>query len=207
MIRLLLTAALTLIAAGQVPDSRNATLPHVVVETALGTIEIEIDTVRAPETAANFLKYVDGKFYDGGRFHRTVKADNQPQNDVKIEVVQAGTDPARSKELFAPIALERTNTTRLSHVDGAISMARSRPDTGRADFFICIGDQPELDFAGKRNADGQGFAAFGRVVRGMDVVRRIQASPASAQTLTPPVAILSISRKAAPAARMVDGRW
>ncbi len=207
MMHVLLIASLALLGSGQAPESRTAALPHVLIETPLGTIEVEIDTVRAPETSANFLKYVDGKFYDGGRFHRTVKPDNQPQSEFKIEVVQAGTNPARSKELFAPIALERTSTTKLSHVDGTISMARSSADTGRSEFFICIGDQPELDFAGKRNADGQGFAAFGRVVRGMDVVRKIQASPANAQTLTPPVAILSIRRQAAPAARMVDGRW
>ena len=195
MMRVLLITALAFLTVGQVRETGTAALPHVLIETAVGTIEVEIDTVRAPETAANFLKYVDGTFYDGGRFHRTVKADNQPQNDVKIEVVQAGTDPARSKELFAPIALERTSSTKLSHVDGAISMARSRPDTGRNEFFICIGDQPELDFAGKRNADGQGFAVFGRVVRGMDVVRKIQASPANAQALTPPIAIVTITRR------------
>jgi peptidyl-prolyl cis-trans isomerase A (cyclophilin A) len=198
MMHVLLIASLALLAAGQAPDSRTAALPHVLIETPLGTIEVEIDTVRAPETSANFLKYVDGKFYDGGRFHRTVKPDNQPQSEFKIEVVQAGTNPARSKELFAPIALERTSTTKLSHVDGTLSMARSSADTGRSEFFICIGDQPELDFAGKRNADGQGFAAFGRVVRGMDVVRKIQASPANAQALTPPVPILSISRRPTP---------
>ena len=200
-VALLFAAFVTCLAEGQEPGAPPAPLPRVLVETALGTIEVEIDTIRAPETAANFLKYVDGKFYDGGRFHRTVKPDNQPQSEFKIEVVQAGTNPARSKELLAPIPLERTNVTKLSHVDGAISMARSTADTGRSDFFICIGDQPELDFGGRRNADGQGFAAFGRVVRGMDIVRKIQASPANAQTLTPPIRIDSISRKAAPAAR------
>jgi peptidyl-prolyl cis-trans isomerase A (cyclophilin A) len=195
MIRIVAAAALALLIVGQSPDARGATLPHVLVETALGTIELEIDIVRAPQTAANFLKSVDAKLYDGGRFHRTVKPDNQPQNDVRIEVVQAGTNPARNADLFPAIALERTSATKLTHVDGTISMARSRPDTGRSEFFICIGDQPELDFGGKRNADGQGFAAFGRVVRGMDVVRKILASPASGQTLTPPVAILSVSRR------------
>ncbi len=140
---------------------------------------------------ANFLRYVRGGFYDGGRFHRTVTPDNQPGQSVKIEVVQAGVNPAREKEEFAPIPLERTSVTGLRHVDGAISMARGEPDTATSDFFVCIGDQPDLDFGGKRNPDGQGFAAFGRVVRGMDVVRRIQGSPASGQTLTPPVEILS----------------
>lgn len=190
-----LAVSVTLLGAAQAPESRPAALPHVIVETPLGTIELEIDTVRAPQTAANFLKYVDAKLYDGGRFHRTVKPDNQPQNDVKIEVVQAGTNRDRAAELFPPIPLERTSVTKLSHVDGAISMARSQPDTGRSDFFICIGAQPELDFGGKRNADGQGFAVFGRVVRGMDVVRRIQASPANGQTLTPVVPIIGATRK------------
>jgi peptidyl-prolyl cis-trans isomerase A (cyclophilin A) len=169
-------------------------LPHVLIETETGDIEIEVDTVRAPVTAANFLKYVDGGFYDGGRFHRTVRLDNQPKNDVKIEVIQAGASAARVREFFPPIALERTNVTRLAHGDGAVSMARSEPDSARDQFFICIGSQPELDFGGKRNADGQGFAAFGRVVRGMEVVKKIQAGPAELQNLTPPVRIIRARR-------------
>jgi len=193
-IRLATLALLAVLTAGQGAETQGVALPRVILETPLGPIEVEIDTVRAPVTAANFLHYVDARLYDGGRFHRTVRPDNQPQNDVKIEVVQAGTNPARAMDLSPPIPLERTSVTKLSHVDGALSMARSRPDTGRSDFFICIGDQPELDFAGKRNADGQGFAVFGRVVKGMDVVRKIQASPASAQTLTPVIPILSARR-------------
>lgn len=187
-------AFVAVLAADQGSRSETAALPRVVLETSLGAIELEIDTVRAPLTAANFLRYVDGALYDGGRFHRTVRADNQPQNDVKIDVVQAGSNPARARDLAPPIPLERTNLTKLSHVDGALSMARSRPDTGRSDFFICIGNQPELDFGGKRNDDGQGFAVFGRVVKGMDVVRKIHALPASGQTLTPVVPIISARR-------------
>jgi peptidyl-prolyl cis-trans isomerase A (cyclophilin A) len=194
LIRLATLALLAVLTAGQGVETQGAARPRVILETSLGTIEVEIDTVRAPVTAANFLHYVDARLYDGGRFHRTVRPDNQPQNDVKIEVVQAGTNPARAMDLSPPIPLERTSVTKLSHVDGALSMARSRPDTGRSDFFICIGDQPELDFGGKRNADGQGFAVFGRVLKGMDVVRKIQASPASAQTLTPVIPILSARR-------------
>ena len=189
-------AFLALLVAGQGPQSQAAALPRVLLETSIGMIELEIDTVRAPISAANFLNYVDAKLYDGGRFHRTLRADNQPRNDVKIEVVQAGTNPARAMDLVAPIPLERTSTTKLAHVDGAVSMARSRPDTGRSDFFICIGHQPELDFGGRRNDDGQGFAVFGRVVKGMEVVRKIQASPADGQTLTPAVPIVSARRTA-----------
>ena len=95
---------------------------------------------------------------------------------------------------FPPIKLERTRDTKLSHKDGTISMARDGPDTATSDFFICIGDQPELDFGGKRNPDRQGFAAFGRVVKGMDVVKKIQAAKATGQTLTPAVKIFRIYR-------------
>jgi peptidyl-prolyl cis-trans isomerase A (cyclophilin A) len=167
---------------------------RVLVVTALGEIEIEVDTARAPATSENFLYYVDAGHYDGGQFHRTVTLDNQPQNDVKIEVVQASVAEARQSEGRPPIPLERTTKTGLSHLDGTISMARDGADSATSSFFLCIGDQPELDFGGKRNPDGQGFAAFGRVVRGMDVVRKIQASPREEQRLTPPVRIRSVRR-------------
>jgi len=187
---LLLAGATTLPAPRQEPK-----LVRVVMETELGEIEVELDAARAPVTVANFLRYVDAGYYTGGVFHRTVKLDpdNQPNNQVKIEVIQAGPNPER-KELFPAIPLERTMKTGLRHTDGAIAMARDGPDTAQADFFICLGDQPELDFGGKRNPDGQGFAAFGRVTRGMDVVRKIKHAPAQAQRLTPPVKILRIRR-------------
>jgi peptidyl-prolyl cis-trans isomerase A (cyclophilin A) len=90
--------------------------------------------------------------------------------------------------------LERTNVTGLRHIDGTLSMARSGPDTATASFFICIGDQPELDFGGRRNRDGQGFAAFGQVIEGMDVVRAINRSAAEGQTLRPPIALVRVER-------------
>jgi peptidyl-prolyl cis-trans isomerase A (cyclophilin A) len=169
-------------------------LPRVVIRTDLGAIEVEIDSIHAPVTAANFLRYVDLGFYRFARFHRTVRADNQPDSKVKIAVIQGGLDSTRVKD-FPPIRLERTSKTHLRHRDGTISMARDGPDTATSDFFICIGDQPELDYGGRRNPDGQGFAAFGRVMLGMDLVRKIQAAPAKGQTLTPPVRILAIVRK------------
>jgi peptidyl-prolyl cis-trans isomerase A (cyclophilin A) len=162
------------------------------LETTAGTIGIEVWGNRAPVTAANFLRYVERGDYDGGRFHRTVRAGNQPDNKVRIDVIQAGRDPASRHPELPPIPLERTNATGLSHVDGALSMARDGPDTATSDFFICVGDQPELDFGGKRNPDGHGFAVFGRVVKGMDVVRRIHAAPADGQSLTPPVIIRKV---------------
>ena len=166
----------------------------VVLSTTVGDIVIEVDADRAPKTAANFLRYVDGGHYDGGRFHRTVRLDNQPGKNVLIEVIQAGVSPTPARESFPPIALERTKDTGLRHTDGTVSMARDGPDSATSDFFICIGDQPELDFGGKRNPDGQGFAAFGRVVKGMDVVRQIQGRPADGQSLTPPIPIQSAKR-------------
>ena len=192
-------ALLALIAA-QEPSAAPGTpragqSARVQIRTELGDIVVEVDGARAPVTAANFLRYVDGGFYDGGRFHRTVRLSNQPDKPVKIEVIQAGANPAREHDGFPPIALERTGGTGLRHLDGVLSMARDGPDTATSDFFICIGDQPSLDQGGKRNPDGQGFAAFGRVVKGMDVVRRIQASPAKEQALTPPVTIKRARRQ------------
>jgi peptidyl-prolyl cis-trans isomerase A (cyclophilin A) len=170
------------------------TLPRVLVTTTAGEIELEIDSVRAPNTAKNFLRYVDDGFYNNGRFHRTVTMANQPNNAVKIEVIQAGPDPSRRGQGHAAIPLERTSVTGMSHKDGVVSMARGGADSATSDFFICIGDQLSLDFGGARNADGQGFAAFGRVLRGMDVVKKIQQSPANAQTLMPAVQITSAKR-------------
>jgi peptidyl-prolyl cis-trans isomerase A (cyclophilin A) len=175
-------------------DSKDGPV-RVVIQTEKGEIEAELETAKAPLTTANFLKYVDGNFYVGGVFHRTVKPDNQPDNKVRIEVVQAGVNPERAKESFPPIKLERTKQTGLAHKDGTISMARDAPDTATGDFFICIGDQPSLDFGGERNPDGQGFAAFGRVVKGMDVVKEIQGAPAEGQKLMTPVKILKVNRK------------
>jgi peptidyl-prolyl cis-trans isomerase A (cyclophilin A) len=185
-------ALLLCLSAGLLPGE-----VRVVIETGLGAIEVSIDDSRAPVTAANFLRYVDAKHYDSGRFHRTVRSDpdNQPQSPVKIDVVQGGPNPEAARNAFEAIPLERTSKTGLRHVDGAISMARAEPDSATSDFFICIGPQPELDFGGKRNPDGQGFAAFGRVVAGMDVVRRIHAATGSQQRLEPPMPILTIRRK------------
>jgi peptidyl-prolyl cis-trans isomerase A (cyclophilin A) len=167
---------------------------RVLIETGAGEIEAEIDTVHAPITAANFLRYVDAGLFEGGRFFRTVRPDNQVDKPVKIAVIQASGNRERRAEYFSPIPLERTSVTGLSHQDGTLSMARAAPDTARESFSICVGDQPSLDYGGARQPDGQGFAAFGRVVRGMDVVRKIQMSPATGETLTPAIAILKIKR-------------
>lgn len=175
--------------------AQDAKPVRVLIETEAGDIEAEIDTVHAPITAANFLKYVDAGLFDGGRFFRTVRPENQVDKPVKIAVIQAAGSRDKRAQFFPPIPLERTSVTGLSHKDGTLSMARSTPDTARDSFSICVGDQPSLDFGGPRQADGQGFAAFGRVLRGMEVVRKIQMGPAEGETLTPPVTILHIKRQ------------
>ena len=191
----LLAAALALLASPAFAVTPALPKPVVVViETDLGNLEAELDVAHARVTASNFLRYVDAGRYTDGRFHRTVSLDNQPQNKVKIEVVQAGMAERFAEQDFPAIPLERTSQTGLSHLDGTLSMARDGPDSATSDFFVCLGAQPELDFGGKRNADGQGFAAFGRVTRGLGVLRRIQAAPRSGQTLAPPVRILRIRR-------------
>ena len=164
------------------------------IETEVGDILVELSPDKAPITVANFLRYVDGGFYNGGSSYRTVREDNEVRKDVPIEVIQAGTHPWKENFSFPPIVLERTSLTGKYHLAGAISMARSGTDSATSSFFICVRDLPSLDFGGKRNPDGQGFAAFGKVVQGMDVVKRINAARAEGQAIMPPVRILHVAR-------------
>jgi len=168
-------------------------LPRVVISTPPGEITLEIDTRSAPATAANFLRHVDAGLYDQGRFHRTVRLDNQPTSPIRIEVIQA---MARETKTFPPIFLERTSVTGLRHQNCTVFVAREKPASASHHFFICLGDQPELDFGGRRNLDGQGFAAFGRVVSGLAVARRIQTAAAENQCLSPPIPIVHARRLA-----------
>ena len=172
--------------------------------TSLGPIDIEINVGAAPVTADNFLRLADNGHLDGGSFYRTVSPDNDNGSPV-ISVIQGGI--GRAPKPFQPIAHETTEQTGLLHVDGAISMARGPVGTATTEFFICIGDQPALDFGGERNADGQGFAVFGRVLAGMDVVKAIHRQPSDSPTesayvvgqiLEEPVAIESVKRVAWP---------
>jgi peptidyl-prolyl cis-trans isomerase A (cyclophilin A) len=163
------------------------------IKTSIGNISVELYPLKAPVTVANFLKYIDAHLYDSSSFFRAVTLSNQPDNPVKIEVIQGG-DVDSTKE-FAPIPLETTLQTGLLHKDGSISMARGKPASATSSFFICINDQPSLDYAGKRNKDGQGFAVFGKVISGMDIVKKIQQlHPEQGQYFKPAVTIFSITR-------------
>lgn len=172
--------------------------PRVLISTQLGDIEADIFVDKAPVTATNFLRYVDSARYnnDLACFYRIVRLDNQPDKPIKIEVIQGGYGKDSLIELyqFPPIKHETTKETGILHNDGVLSMARMEPGTASSEFFICVGDQQELDFGGKRNPDGQGFAAFGKVYKGMDVVRAIQNQKDSLQFLKNPVKIINITR-------------
>ncbi len=165
---------------------------YVVIRTELGDIRVALFADAAPVTVENFLDYVRSGHYDGGSFFRTVRTDNQPHDRVKIAVIQAGGHPWEENFTNEPIMLERTSETGLRHVDGTISMARTGPDTATTSFFICVGNQPALDYGGQRNPDGQGFAAFGIVVDGMDIVHQIHEMKARGQSIMPPVRILEV---------------
>jgi len=166
--------------------------PTVTILTEKGDIVVELYPNQAPYTVYNFLKYVDEKRYNGATFYRTVTPGNQPDDSIKIDVIQGGLYEDNHPLALPPINHETTKKTGIKHLDGTISMARNEPGTASSEFFICIGDQPELDYGGTRNPDGKGFAAFGRVIKGMEVVRAIHHAPAIEQALIPRIKILGV---------------
>ena len=168
---------------------------EVIISTELGDITIELYPDKAPVTVANFIRYIEENRFKGATFYRVVTQDNQPDNDVKIEVIQGGLFEDNHPQALPPIKHETTQQTGIRHLDGTISMARYGPGTATSEFFICIGNQPSLDYGGNRNTDGQGFAAFGRVVKGMDVVKKIQQQPEKEQYLKPRIKILEMELK------------
>jgi peptidyl-prolyl cis-trans isomerase A (cyclophilin A) len=191
---------------GQAPATPRPPGGEVAVRlaTALGNIDIVVDTAHAPVTAGNFLKYVDAGLYDGGRFTRVTRPDNYtptPPNRPMMNLIQGGIDPARNGDHFPAIPLERTSVTGLRHVVGTVSMGRNdgEPDSATSEFFILLDDQPSLDFGGRRFTDAQGAAAFGHVVAGLDVVRTIQQQgpldEQNRQHLVSPVAVTSAKRR------------
>ena len=172
----------------------HETVIPISMETELGSIQMVLYPDRAPITVSNFLRYVDENRYKDFHFYRVVHMENQPDNDVKIEVIQGGLGFDKHPMELPTILHETTDKTGIRHLNGTLSMARLEPGTASSEIFICINDQPELDFGGKRNPDGQGFAAFGKVISGMDVVRKIQLLPETNQILDKVVKVNSIQR-------------
>lgn len=163
--------------------------PKVQFTAEMGSFVVEIYLDKAPITANNFLRYVRENRYKDAVIYRTVTPENQPQSTVKIEVIQGGLWAEDHPDRLTAIAHESTQQTGILHRNGVISMARSGPGSASDAFFICIGDQPELDFNGRRNPDGQGFAAFGKVISGMEIVKKIQLQNAAGQYLEPHIAL------------------
>ena len=169
------------------------TKPRVSITTEYGDIIVELYPEKAPGTVSNFIRYVEERRYQGAIFYRVVRSDNQPGDSIRIEVIQGGLFEDNHPSMLSPIPHETTRETGILHENGVISMARWQPGTATSEFFICVGDQPELDYGGMRNPDGQGFAAFGKVVDGMNVVKKIHGMPAEGQYLSPAIQILEIS--------------
>ncbi len=169
--------------------SRNVKIE---IKTEIGSIIAELYPEKAPVTCENILKYIRNDKFENARFYRVVRMDNQPNNNIKIEVIQGGLEIEAEESPYKPILHETTKDTGILHTDGILSMARVEPGTASSEFFICVGNQPELDFGGQRNPDGQGFASFGKVIEGMEIVKRIQLGEDENQMLLDKVEILSI---------------
>ena len=157
--------------------------PTIIMETSLGTITAELFLKKAPNTVKNFLSYIEQNRYNECHFYRVVHSDNQPENKILIEIIQGGLGIDKHHLALKAIKHENTDQTNILHKNGTISMARLEPGTASSEFFICINDQPELDYGGKRNPDGQGFAAFGQVIKGMEIVKKIQMMDSKDQIL------------------------
>lgn len=170
--------------------------PHIVIESKFGDIEVEVFPDKAPKSVAAFLSYVDSGFYKTCSFYRVLKEENQPSGAFKSELIQGGIWQTNYKKGLAlhGIPHEPTNLTGILHKNGVISLARTTPGTASSEFFICIGDQPAYDHGGEANPDGQGFAAFGRVIKGMDIVRKIYQQPDYEESFDPPIVIFNIKR-------------
>jgi len=178
-------------------EPTNSGIPHVVIETKYGEIELELYADKAPATVAAFLSYVDSGFYENTSFYRVLNVNNQPSNAPKTEILQGGlwrtkNEKARS---ITGIPHESTGKTGVKHKDGVISVARLAPGTAGSEFFICIDDQSGLDEGGENVEDKLGYAAFGKVIKGMNIVRKIYMQNDRNQYLDPPVAIYNVKRK------------
>ena len=176
------------------PKSDN---PHVEIQTRFGDIELELYSKKAPKTVAAFLSYIDSGFYDRSSFYRVMNQENQVIDSWKAELIQGGlwkTNYQKATTLPG-IPHESTKQTGIKHTNGIISMARLNPGTATTEFFICVGDQPGFDFGGENNEDGQGYAAFGKVVKGSDILQKIYSQSDRNQSFDPPVHIFKIVRK------------
>jgi peptidyl-prolyl cis-trans isomerase A (cyclophilin A) len=193
---MLFIAAVVLVAPSACHPAYNPERPHVLIQTQAGDVEVELYPLQAPKSVAAFLSYVDSGFYQKSSFYRVLNDDNQPTGTDPSKLIQGGiwrSNHARAVSVPG-VPHETTKQTHILHTDGVISLARQEPGSATTEFFICIGDQPGFDYGGRNNPDGQGYASFGKVVKGMDVVKAIYAMPENDQSFTPRVLIKNISR-------------
>jgi peptidyl-prolyl cis-trans isomerase A (cyclophilin A) len=170
--------------------------PIVKIETAAGDIEVELFQNKAPKSVTAFLSHVDNGIYNNASFYRILNEDNQPSTAIEPSLIQGGTYKSKNApQNLAHIPHETTQETGILHKAGTISLARLEPGTATTEFFICLNDEPGFDYGGENNPDKHGYAAFGKVVKGMDVVRKIYNRPEEDQAFTPPVAIYNIKRR------------
>ena len=171
--------------------------PHIEIKTKIGNIEVELFSSQAPKTVAAILSYIDSGIYKDAAFYRVLTVHNQPSDALKAELVQGGlwNKKGAHRDLIAGIPHETTMETGILHTNGVISLARQEPGTANTEFFICVGDQPGFDYEGENNPDRQGYAAFGKVVRGLDIVKRIYDMPEVDQYFDPPIPIYNIVRQ------------
>ncbi len=183
-----------LMAACSSPAPKN---PHIKIQTKSGDIEIELYQDKAPKTVHAFLSYVDSGFYKNSYFYRVLNDNNQPSNAFKANFIQGGIwkNSHRKSASVPGIPHEPTSQTNILHKDGIISLARLEPGSATTEFFICLGDQPGFDYGGDNNPDKQGYAAFGKVISGMEIVHKIYNEPDYDQTFDPLVNIYNIIRK------------
>lgn len=192
-LRCLIIAACVIFVSCEKKKYKN---PHIAIETQIGNIEVELYIDKAPVSAAAFLSYIDSGFYNNAAFYRVLNQDNQPSDAVKAALIQGGIWRTKHK-LFSSlsgIAHETTKQTGILHKDGIISLTRQEPGSATTEFFICLGAQPGFDYGGENNPDKQGYAAFGKVVKGMDIVRTIYDRPENDEAFTHPVVIFNIVR-------------
>ena len=178
-------------------SSNNNENPHIQIQTRIGNIEVELYPDKAPQTVRAILSYIDSGFYKDASFYRVLNMNNQPSDAPKAELIQGGlwNKKGARRDLMPGIPHESTNQTGILHTDGVVSLARQEPGTANTEFFICIGNQAGFDYGGENNPDGQGYAAFGKVIKGMDIVRRIYNMPEEEQYFDPPIPVYNIVRQ------------
>jgi peptidyl-prolyl cis-trans isomerase A (cyclophilin A) len=169
--------------------------PRIQISTNFGNIDAELYPDKAPRTVAAFLSYVDSGYYKNSSFYRVLLEESMASSN-NDGLIQGGIWQSNNQKAVSlpGIVHESPSQTGLSHTTGTLSLARTTPGSAKTEFFICIGDQTEFDSSKSTNPDGLGFAAFGRVISGMKVVREIQKQPATGQSFTTPVTILNIKR-------------